>query len=123
MNVLEISYLFLCLVAPVITMGPEDVDILEGASAEFVCVATGRPRPTITWYQTVDDSNMRVCVNLSNVRVTVSEVEMGERGSISTLTLSNTLPSNAATYVCVAENVVTTDEDNATLTVNGNHNI
>ena len=88
-------------------------------SATFLCTATGRPRPTITWYQTVGDSDTQKRVNVSDVRVTVTEEEMGDRELMSNLTLRSVLPSDAATYVCIAENIVDVEMSNDTLTVNG----
>ena len=51
--------------------------------------------------------------------VTIMEQENGNRELISTLAISPTAPSDATDYVCVAENVVDTDEMNAMLTVHG----
>ena len=108
-----------CLVAPEITSDPDTVEILEGMSATFLCAATGRPRPTITWYRTVGDSDAQERVNVSDVRVTVMENQNGDRELMSNLTVTNVLPSDAATYVCFAENIVDVAMSNDTLTVNG----
>ena len=74
-------------------------------SATFLCGATGRPRPNITWY-IHDDSDTLELVNMSDVRVTVTEEESGETELTSNLTLSNVLPSDAANYICHADNDV-----------------
>ena len=88
-------------------------------SATFLCAATGRPRPTITWYKTLDDSDTQERVNVSDVRVTVTENLIGDRGLMSNLSMTNVRPSDTATYICIAKNVVAIDKSNDTLTVNG----
>ena len=49
----------------------------------------------------------------------IQETEKGNRTLMSTLTISPTAPSDATDYVCVAENVVNTDEITSSLTVHG----
>ena len=110
---------FLCPVAPDITLDPDYVEILEGMSVTFLCAATGRPRPTITWYRTIGDSDTLERVNVSSNRVTVTENENGERELMSNLTVTNVRPSDAATYTCIADNGVDIEMSNDTLTVNG----
>ncbi len=108
------------IVAPDITMGTgsDDVDVTEGMSAPFLCAATGRPRPSITWYR--DDANdSLLAVNVSDPRVIVTETEMGERQLISNLTINDVLPSDSNVYRCIAVNDIGNDMRNATLTVNG----
>ena len=112
-------YYSLCPVAPDITLDPDSVEILEGMSATFLCGATGRPRPTITWYRTIGDSDTLERVNVSDNRVTLSENENGDRELMSSLTVTNVLPPDAATYICIAENGVDIEMSNDTLTVNG----
>ena len=113
------SSFLLCPVAPDIILDPDVVEILEGMSATFLCAATGRPRPTITWYRTIDDSDTQERVNVSDNRVTVTENEIGDRELMSNLTVINVLQSDTATYICFAENVVDIKMSNDTLTVNG----
>ena len=48
-----------------------------------------------------------------------SEVMLGMREILSTLTIDPTSPSDAAEYVCMASNVVNVDEMTASLTVYG----
>ena len=116
-----LTQFLLCSVAPVVTLNADDVETVEGMSATFLCAATGRPRPTITWYRTVGDSDTQERVNVSDVRVIVTEEEMGDRELMSNLTLRSVLPSDAVDYFCYADNGVGDDvvRSNATLTVNG----
>ena len=116
-----LTQFLLCPVAPVVTLKADDVETVEGMSATFFCAATGRPRPTINWYQTVGDNDTQERVDMSDVRVTVTEEEMGDRELMSNLTLRSILPSDAVDYFCHADNGVGDDvvRTNATLTVNG----
>ena len=111
------------LVAPVITTPPLNSEVTEQESVLFICEATGRPRPGITWYK-ADNSGLLTTVNVTDPRITVSQVEDGKRRIMSNLTLDSVLPSDSATYVCSAENEVAVDGEtraNASLTVNGKH--
>ena len=107
-------------VAPDITLDPDDVETVEGMSVTFLCAATGRPRPTITWY-TYDGNSTKEVVSASDVRVTVTEEEMGGREVMSNLTLRSVLPSDAADYICHVDNGVGNGRmrSSATLTLNG----
>ena len=106
-------------VAPTITtLDPLQLTVTEPDSATFTCNATARPRPTITWYTDDGSGNRTLLMNGTNY-VTIMEQENGDRELISTLTISPTAPSDATDYVCVAENVVDTDEMISNLTVYG----
>ena len=101
-----------------ITKPPMDVEVIEKETVLFTCETTGRPRPRITWYK-ADDSGL---LTVNDSRITVSEMEDGEREILSNLTLDSVLPSDSVTYVCSAENevaIVGVERENATLTVNG----
>ena len=87
-------------------------------SATFTCNATARPRPTITWY-TDDGSGNRILLVDGSNDVTIMEKENRDRELISILAITTTAPSDATDYVCVAENVVNTDEMTSNLTVYG----
>ena len=121
-----VCYCLFLAVAPVITTPP--MNLLEAVEQEtvlFIYEATGRPRPRITWYK-YDDSGQLTVINAADPRITVSQVEDGEREIMSYLTLDSVLPSDSATYVCSAENEVALGgivRENATLTVNGMYNI
>ena len=97
-------------------LDPLEQTVTEPNIAEFVCNAIARPRPTITWYT---DDGMSRALLVSSVNATIMEQETGDRELTSTLAISPTTPSDATDYVCVAENVVDTDEMNAMLTVHG----
>ena len=58
---------------------------------------------------------------MSDVRVTVTEEEMGDREVMSNLTLRSVLPSDAADYTCHADNGVGNGRvrRNGSLIVNG----
>ena len=51
--------------------------------------------------------------------VVIMEQENRDRELISILAITTTAPSDATSYVCVAENVVNTDEMTSNLTVYG----
>ncbi len=99
-------------------MNPDDVVVTEGMSAPFLCAATGRPRPCITWYRDGTNDSF-LAVNVSDPRVIVTETQMGERELISNFTINDVLPSDSNVYRCIAENDVNSDMSNTTLTVNG----
>ena len=106
-------------VAPTITtLDPLQLTVTEPDSATFTCNATARPRPTITWYTDDGSGNRTPLMNGTNY-FTIMEQENGDRELISTLTISPTAPSDATDYVCVADNVVDTDEMTNSLTVYG----
>ena len=121
-----VCYCLFLAVAPVITAPPMDLlEAVEQESVLFICEATGRPRPRITWYK-ADDSGQLTVIDVTDSRINISHVEDGEREIMSNLTLNSVLPSDSATYVCSAENEVAVDgvvRENASLIVNGMYNI
>ena len=121
-----VCYCLFLAVAPVITALPMDLlEAVEQESVLFICEATGRPRPRITWYK-ADDSGQLTVIDVTDSRINISQVEDGEREIMSNLTLDSVLPSASTTYVCSAENEVAVDgvvRENATLIVNGMYNI
>ena len=100
------------------TFSPLRLTVTEPDSATFTCNATARPRPTITWYTDDGSGNRTLLVDGSN-DVMIMEQEPGDRELISSFTIFPTAPSDATDYVCVAENVVDTDEMTSNLTVYG----
>ena len=74
--------------------------------AQFRCIATGVPRPTIEWYY---EYNMpirnRLMNNTNNVMIV--EESMGTKELLSTLTLTTTThPDDSGNYTCRAVNIV-----------------
>ena len=75
-------------VAPTITtLSPLQLTVTEHNSATFMCNATARPRPTITWY-TDDGSGSRTLLVDGTNNVMIMEQENGDRELISTLAIS-----------------------------------
>ncbi len=72
--------------------------MVEGDIAVFTCLATARPRPSINWYR-MDSSNQTTSLNSSG-NTNITTVDVGERGVMSTLTLSDAQPNIATDYVC-----------------------
>ena len=104
-------------VAPEITTRPENVTVIQPAIASFTCMATGRPRPVITWFFEDSEGNRTKVVAMDGV-LTVP-VPIGERVVQSILQFDSTAPNVAGLYVCVAENIVNSAEASAVLTVHG----
>ena len=106
----------LFLVAPTVTdLSPLEQTVTSPAAATFTCSATGRPRPSVSWDRMELNANRTLLPDDRSV-----EMESGERGITSTLTVDPTSAADAAGYVCVASNIVDNDEMSATLTVHGN---
>ena len=86
--------------------------------ATFTCVASGLPRPSITW--TDPDRNTLVS---GNDNVIITEMNTGDRELRSTLQVSITTAPVSGMYTCVTENGVTGIGDitsvSALLTVHG----
>ena len=91
----------------------EDVtDLLENETnpVTFICVATGEPVPTISWYF----NNILLDVSDHNISSTVNGIVVE-----SLLTIFNAQSSDVGTYTCHAENFIGTDRSSGILTVNG----
>ena len=72
--------------------------------ANFTCVATAQPRPTIKWLRTLDEVNDRqIPLTANNTRYAIHEVEFGENAVTSTLIILEVEVSDAGVYVCRAE--------------------
>ena len=109
-------YDLIFLVAPTVTdLSPPEQTVTSPAPATFTCSATGRPRPSVSWYRVELDASRTFLSDVQSV-----EMESGERGITSTLTVTPTSAADAANYVCVASNIVGDDEMTANLTVHGN---
>ncbi len=89
------------LVAANITDSPDTLTVTAPNSATFGCAASGLPRPNITWF------NHNITSLTSGVDgVTITDMNMGDRDIVSTLTLSATAPSDTGTYTCSTDNNV-----------------
>ena len=101
------------LVAPTILEPPENLTVVQPQSATFLCNATARPRPEITWWrmgsQLMDELGV----------IEISNSTFGEREIVSNLIIVIADPSDAGGYVCNATNVVVRDTAAAELTVHG----
>ena len=85
----------------------------------FVCNATARPRPIITWWRANSSGGINQVLNDMNKTIIESEPFGEERGQLSTLTILVVQPSDAGMYLCQAENQAGTAEASASLTVHG----
>ena len=95
--------------------------VVQFEVAVFTCNATARPRPTITWFRVAADGNQ---TNVSELdRTAVKPSEIGERELSSELTISNAQPSDAGSYTCKADNVVSSFAESSVLTVHGKRSI
>ena len=80
----------------------------------FICAATGKPVPNISWYFN------SILINVSNVDdYNISSTESGTVVE-SSLMIFNAQSSDVGTYTCHAENFVGSDRSSGILTVNGN---
>ena len=93
-------------VHPDITEQPNNSTVTTPEMAQFRCIATGVPRPTLEWYYeyNISDGN-RLMNNTDNVKIV--EVPTGDRELLSTLTLATTThPDDSGNYTCRAVNIV-----------------
>ena len=100
-------------VAPTILELPENLTVVQPQSATFLCNATARPRPEITWWRMG-----RQLVEQPEV-IEISTSTFGEREIVSNLTIIMADPSDAGGYVCNATNVAGQDTAAAELSVHG----
>ena len=114
---------YLPTVAPVIIVPPEDRIDVQGTAAVFICNATARPRPNITWWR--DDMNGDpIQVTQETDKIVIESEPIGEeRERTSRLMILDVQPSDAGVYRCQADNEAGTVEVTATLTVYGKSNI
>ena len=89
--------------------------MVQPEDATFTCVATARPRPSITWWRV--DSLTQV-MEEANV-ASITEMMSGERVLMNNLTIESAQPSDAGDYTCVAGNEVSSTSATATLVVHG----
>ena len=84
----------------------------EGDTASFVCQATGRPVPTISWY-------FNGTLLADGATYIISETSVNTTTINSILTIMSVRSSDVGTYTCNATNVVSSDTSSGVLTVNG----
>ena len=92
---------------PKILHGPQSISELQGTVANFNCLSSGIPPPTILW--TFTNNNNEVTTFSSNRNNKTSENVMGE------LDLFDVTEDDFGTYSCVAVNIFDTDTKTATL--------
>ena len=103
-----------------ITQTPDNLTVVQPENATFSCVATARPRPTITWWREENGTQSQI-VAMDNVYY-IDDQELGvERERMSTLIIIEADPSDAGTYLCLAENEAGIDYATAELTVHGEY--
>ena len=101
------------LVAPTILEPPENRTVVQPRSATFLCNATARPRPEITWWRMGSQLMEQPGV------IEISTSTFGEREIVSNLTIIMADPSDGGGYACNATNVVGQDTAAVELTVHG----
>ena len=100
-------------VAPTILEPPENLTVVQPHSAIFLCNATARPRPQITWWRMGSQLIEQPGV------IEISNSAFKEREIVSNLIIVTSDPSDAGGYVCMATNVIGQDTATAELTVHG----
>ena len=101
------------IVAAVIVESPMTQNVTSGESFYLTCNATGYPVPTIEWRQNGTSYTIR---DPSVITITPAD-ELGSNSSV--ITVTNATTSDTGLYQCVATNVVDTDMETATVTVQG----
>ena len=85
---------------------PMDVIAVESIPGlyTFQCLATGRPRPTITWFFMAEiGAAENTVVDVENT-TTMTDLEIGDRQIMSNLSFSVLALLDAGMYFCSAEN-------------------
>ena len=83
------------------------VTIPRGVSIRIKCIATGIPRPNITWYQHQNMESRHPIIPNDAVKVMYDN----------SLSISHTAVTDAAYYTCVARNIAGKDEGTTVLNV------
>ena len=100
-------------VPPTILDPPENLTVVQPQSATFLCNATARPRPEITWWRMGSQLMEQPGV------FEISSSTFGKKEILSNLTIILADPSDAGGYACMATNVVGQDTAATELTVHG----
>ena len=105
----------ICLVtSAVISSGVIDQTITEGNLASFICQATGKSIPIITWYCNgipVDETNTKKYMT-SRTLLSTTTIK-------SSIVVMNVQSSDVGTYACNATNAESTGISSGVLTVYG----
>ena len=97
---------------------PMNTTVVSPSLAVFTCVADGVSTPVITWWRR-ELSNSLTQLSSDGINVTISDRNLTARTRQSNLTILQPQPVDAAEYVCVATNEITSDTASAVLTVYG----
>ena len=98
-------------VAPMIVTGPQTQNVTAGKQFMLTCNATSYPAPSIEW--TLNGTSY-VTRDPSVTTITLTE---GLQFTNSVITVTNAMTNDTGIYECVATNVVDTDMQSATVTV------
>ena len=100
-------------VAPTILEPPGNLTVVQPQSATFLCNATARPRPEITWWRMGSQLMDRPGT------IEISASTFGEREIVSNLIIVMADPSDGGGYTCSATNAAGQNTAAAELTVHG----
>ena len=100
-------------VAPTILEPLENLTVVQPQSATFLCNATAQPRPQITWWR----MGNQLMTHASKIEI--SRDTLGERETVSNLTIIMAGPSDAGGYVCLATNAAGQDDTTTEFIVHG----
>ena len=95
--------------------------VVSPSPAVFACEADGVSTPVITWWRQ-ESSDSLTQLSSDEINVTISEENLDSRTVQSNLTILQSLPVDAAEYVCMATNEIGSDTASAVLTVYGKCN-
>ena len=113
MSCLFLYYLYVFLVvATVIVTSPQTQNVTAGHSFSLTCNATGYPVPSIEWTQNGTSYIMIIDPSVATITPTV-----GLQSNTNVLVVNNSMVNDTGIYQCIATNVVNTDTQEATVTV------
>ena len=96
------AYYFICYsVAPLLLVGPSDVNATLSENFTLVCSASGYPVPTIIWTY-----NGTIVNEEENDRATIISKLVASRSVISALTVSMAMINDSGDYACIATSSV-----------------
>ena len=111
--------IFICVVEAEVTIQVTNIQENETNAVTFSCQATGEPVPVIIWY--FDG----VMINISNAKkysINISSSINGTKTSVtSLLTIMDVQSYDVSKYICIATNIIGSDQSFGILTVNGTY--